>query len=49
MNDYYVAIDWNGSCSGNPLLDVVWSYLTLNSPVIEAIYGKFMQIDDGFF
>jgi aminoglycoside phosphotransferase (APT) family kinase protein len=39
-SDRYVVLDWNGCCSGNPKLDVVWSYLTLNSPSIECVYGK---------
>ena len=41
--DKYTTIDWNGSCSGNPLLDVAWSYLTLNSPAIESIYGQLIS------
>jgi len=40
--DKYIILDWNGCCSGNPMLDVGWSYLTLNSPSIEAIYGENM-------
>ena len=40
--DKYVVLDWNGCCSGSPVLDVVWSYLTLNSPAIEGVYGKNM-------
>lgn len=40
--DKYTVLDWNGCCSGNPILDVVWSYLTLNSPSIKAIYGQIM-------
>ena len=39
----YTIIDWNGSCSGNPLLDVAWSYLTLNSPAIQSIYGQLIS------
>lgn len=38
--DKYITIDWNGSCLGSPLLDVAWSYLTLNSPAIESIHGQ---------
>lgn len=38
----YITLDWNGICSGNPLLDVAWSYLTLNSPSIELMYGQLM-------
>jgi aminoglycoside phosphotransferase (APT) family kinase protein len=38
----YTVLDWNGCCSGNPLLDVVWTYLTINSPSIEVIYGQIM-------
>ena len=37
--DKYVAIDWNGACSGNPVLDVAWSYLTLSSPIIKPLLG----------
>lgn len=36
----YIAIDWEGSCAGEPLLDVAWSYLTLISPLIEATHGR---------
>lgn len=35
-----VVIDWNGACSGNPVFDVAWSYMTLNSPMIEQLLGK---------
>lgn len=38
--DKYIALDWEGSCTGNPILDVAWSYLTLISPLIEAVYGQ---------
>lgn len=38
--DKYVAIDWNGACSGNPILDVAWSYLTLNSPGVSFMLGE---------
>ena len=40
--DKYITLDWNGICSGSPLLDVAWSYLTLNSPSIELMYGQAM-------
>ncbi|MFT4146068.1 MAG: aminoglycoside phosphotransferase family protein [Mobilitalea sp.] len=33
-NEYRV-IDWNGACSGNPILDVAWTYMTLSSPAIK--------------
>jgi serine/threonine protein kinase len=33
-------IDWNGACSGSPLLDVAWSYMTLNSPIIMHLLGE---------
>ena len=36
----YTVIDWNGACSGNPVLDVAWTYLTLNSPVVKHLLGK---------
>lgn len=39
-SDKYTVLDWNGCFLGNPILDVAWSYLTLNSPSIEALYGK---------
>lgn len=41
--DKYTILDWNGSCSGNPLSDVAWSYLTLKSPVIEQMYGQLIS------
>jgi streptomycin 6-kinase len=37
--DRYVVIDWNGACSGSPILDVAWSYMTLNSPAIRQVLG----------
>jgi thiamine kinase-like enzyme len=40
--DKYTVLDWNDCCLGNPILDVGWSYLTLNSPSIEAVYGQVM-------
>ncbi len=33
----YRVIDWNGACFGNPCLDVAWSYMTLNSPVVDHL------------
>lgn len=36
----YIVIDWNGACSGNPILDVAWSYMTLNSPGIKHVLGE---------
>jgi len=39
----YVVIDWNGACSGNPILDVAWSYMTLNSPIIKHMFGELIQ------
>lgn len=38
--DSYTVIDWNGACSGNPVLDVAWTYLTLNSPVVKHLLGE---------
>lgn len=38
--DKYIAIDWNDACSGNPILDVAWSYMTLNSPIIKRLLGE---------
>jgi hypothetical protein len=38
--DKCVVIDWNGACSGNPVLDVAWSYMTLNSPGIKYVLGE---------
>ncbi len=38
--DKYIVIDWNGACSGNPVLDVAWSYMTLNSPIIKPLLGE---------
>lgn len=38
-DDKYTVIDWNGACSGNPVFDVAWSYLTLNSPIITPLLG----------
>ncbi len=35
-NEYRV-IDWNGACTGNPILDVAWTYMTLNSPAIKQV------------
>ncbi|WP_029501311.1 aminoglycoside phosphotransferase family protein [Lachnoclostridium phytofermentans] len=39
----YIVIDWNGACSGNPILDVAWSYMTLNSPIIKLLLGAFVS------
>lgn len=39
----YVTIDWNGACSGNPILDVAWSYLTLNTPIIKQLFGDLVS------
>ncbi len=39
-HEKYIAIDWEGSCAGHPFLDVAWSYLTLISPLIQAMYGQ---------
>jgi aminoglycoside phosphotransferase len=39
----YVVIDWNGACSGNPILDVAWSYMTLNSPIINHLLGELIS------
>lgn len=39
----YIVIDWNGACSGNPILDVAWSYMTLNSPIIKSLLGAFVS------
>jgi aminoglycoside phosphotransferase (APT) family kinase protein len=36
----YIVIDWNGACSGNPVFDVAWTYMTLNSPVIKTLIGE---------
>ncbi len=33
----YRVIDWNGACSGNPVLDVAWTYMTLSSPAIKHV------------
>jgi hypothetical protein len=44
--DKYVVIDWNGACSGNPRLDVAWSYLTLNTPIIKPLLGE--RISEAF-
>lgn len=41
--DKYIVIDWNGACSGNPVLDVAWSYMTLNSPIIKHLLGKLIS------
>jgi hypothetical protein len=38
-NEYRV-IDWNGACSGNPILDVAWSYMTLLSPVVDHLLSE---------
>lgn len=38
--DKYIVIDWNGACTGNPILDVAWSYMTLNSPIIKQLLGE---------
>ncbi len=38
--DKYAVIDWNGACSGNPVFDVAWSYMTLHSPVIKHLTGE---------
>lgn len=43
--DKYTILDWNGCCSGNPILDVAWGYLTLNSPSIEVVYGQTIAND----
>jgi Ser/Thr protein kinase RdoA (MazF antagonist) len=42
INSYekFVVIDWNGACSGNPIFDVAWSYMTLNSPVVSHVLGE---------
>ncbi|MDF2586936.1 MAG: hypothetical protein K0S41_777 [Anaerocolumna sp.] len=39
-NGKYIVIDWNGACSGNPIFDVAWSYMTLNSPVVSHLLGE---------
>lgn len=39
----YVVIDWNGACSGNPVFDVAWSYMTLNSPAVANILGEYIS------
>ncbi|ABX41625.1 aminoglycoside phosphotransferase family protein [Lachnoclostridium phytofermentans] len=39
----YIVIDWNGACIGNPILDVAWSYMTLNSPVVEYLLGDLVS------
>ncbi|MFD1175874.1 phosphotransferase [Paenibacillus puldeungensis] len=41
-NNEYQVIDWNDCCSGNPLLDIAWTYLLLNSPSLEAMFGQTM-------
>lgn len=38
-NEYRV-IDWNGACSGNPILDVAWSYMTLLSPAVDHLLSE---------
>jgi thiamine kinase-like enzyme len=38
-NEYRV-IDWNGACSGNPIFDVAWSYMTLLSPVVDHLLSE---------
>jgi tRNA A-37 threonylcarbamoyl transferase component Bud32 len=44
----YIVIDWNGACSGNPILDVAWSYMTLNSPYIGYLLGDRFDIITDF-
>ena len=39
-DDKYTVIDWNGACIGNPVLDVAWSFMTLNSPIIKQVLGE---------
>ncbi len=39
-NGKYIAIDWNDACFGNPVLDVAWSYQTLNSPAIRFHFDE---------
>lgn len=39
----YVVIDWNGACLGNPILDVAWSFMTLNSPIIKNLFGDLIS------
>lgn len=46
-DDKYTVIDWNGACSGNPVLDVAWSYITLNSPIIKLLLGE--EISEIFY
>ena len=40
VKNKYFVIDWNGACSGNPVLDVAWSYMTLHSPAIKYLLGE---------
>jgi len=40
--DKYSVIDWNGCSAGNPLIDVSWTHLTLNSPAIAPQFGQEM-------